>query len=103
MRGTRTNEGMSETLKSGEDVQQAANSSRCNGLVPWNFFHGTGTALAFHHKAMHVVAAPLMESGKVPGLRHLRLWTDGHSSTYEGLDYFFSFPLSVVAVLYCTS
>lgn len=42
VRGTSTNEDMNEALRSGEDVQRAANSSRYNRLVPWNFYHRTG-------------------------------------------------------------
>lgn len=56
------------------------------------FWASAATSAAFHHKAMHVVAAHLKESGKVPGLRRLRVWTDGHTSTYKGTVFFVLFP-----------
>jgi len=49
------------------------------------FWASAATSAEFHHKAMHVVAKHLKESGKVPGLRRLRVWTDGHTSTYKGI------------------
>ena len=37
---------------------------------------------------MRIVARHLKQSGKVPGLRRLRVWTDGHTSTYKGFPNF---------------
>jgi hypothetical protein len=60
------------------------------------FWSSAATSAEFHHKAMHVVAAHLKESGKDPGLRRLRVWTDGHTSTYKGApSYTLLLPLNL--------
>ena len=48
------------------------------------FWSSAGTSAEFHHQAMHAVVKNLKDTGKVPGLKRLRVWTDGHSSTYKG-------------------
>jgi hypothetical protein len=46
------------------------------------FWSSAGTSAAFHHHAMHIAKRHIMT--KVPGLKTLRIWTDGHKSTYKG-------------------
>ena len=41
---------------------------------------------AFHHAALHYVRKHLQT--RVPNLKRLRLWTDGHASTYKGYPNF---------------
>ena len=48
------------------------------------FWSSAATSAEFHHAAMHAVAKHLRDSGKVPGLKRLRVWADGHGSTYKG-------------------
>lgn len=48
------------------------------------FWSSAGTSAEFHHQAMHAVVKNLKDTGKVPRLKRLRVWTDGHSSTYKG-------------------
>ena len=55
--------------------------SKCDYVRVWS---SAATSAEFHHKAMHVVVKYLKDSGKVAGLKRLRIWTDGHSSTYKG-------------------
>lgn len=56
------------------------------------FWSPASTSAAFHHHAMHVVAQHLKgedgSNAKVPKLKRLLLWTDGHSSTYKGFPNF---------------
>ena len=52
---------------------------KCDYLRFWS---SAGTSAAFHHHAMHVAKAHIIK--KVPGLKTLRIWTDGHKSTYKG-------------------
>jgi len=53
--------------------------TKCDYLRFWS---SAGTSAAFHHHAMHVAKAHIIK--KVPGLKTLRIWTDGHKSTYKG-------------------
>lgn len=48
------------------------------------FWSSACTSAEFHHKAMHVVVKHLRDSGKVANLKRIRVWTDGHASTYKG-------------------
>lgn len=42
----------------------------------------------FHALAVEKVIQHLRQTNKVPGLLRLRLWTDGHASTYKGQQNF---------------
>jgi len=52
------------------------------------FWSPASTSAEFHHHAMRIVMSYLKESGKVPNLKRLSVWTDGHPSTYKGFPNF---------------
>ena len=48
------------------------------------FWSPASSSAEFHHAAMSAVAAHLKANKKVVDLTRLRVWSDGHGSTYRG-------------------
>lgn len=48
------------------------------------FWPAAKSSAVFHHHAMHVVVAHIRSKKLVPGLRRIRLWTDGDGTAYKG-------------------
>ena len=52
---------------------------KCDYIRIWST---VGTCANFHHKALHDIFKRY--NAIIPGLRRLRIWSDGHGSTYKG-------------------
>jgi hypothetical protein len=66
-------------------VADGALETKCDYVRFWS---PASSSAEFHHHALRTVAQHLKESGKVPYLQRIRLWTDGHPSTYKGFPNF---------------
>ena len=80
--GNKCNEYVCLVLHSpGPTVDGAEREVQCDYIRIWST---VGTCANFHHQALHDIYARY--KAKIPGLKRLRVWSDGHGSTYKGRD-----------------